>query len=252
MGFRTYIELSLSWMTFRRTGDSIVIIWAGVKFKTRGGNIACLANQITQETNDELLDVHAHTHTQTNTQTYMYTYLPTCLPTHLEVALDTYSPADSMPTQKPTELSRIKQKLELNIPSLWWVSIQPIWLISSRLNARWQTDWAIEGQAKNSTAHPYDRRAFNPLDPTAVWHSHLELAIYMFVVVNFDDLARASDFKIERRQVVFLCWMQDSNPECLWNRISSRLNARWQTDWGIEDQADSKRWWLALPITVVS
>ena len=86
--------------------------------------------------------------------------------------------------------------------------------IASRLNARWQTDWAIEDQAKNlnSTARPYDQRAFSPLDPTAVWHSHLALAIYMFVVVNFDALAQASDIRIERRQVVFLCWRQDSNP----------------------------------------
>ena len=50
----------------------------------------------------------------------------------------------------------------------------------------------------------------------------------MFVVVNFDVLAQASDFRIERRQVVFLG---------LWNRISSRLNAYWQTDWAIDDQA---------------
>ena len=37
--------------------------------------------------------------------------------------------------------------------------------IASRLNARWQTDWAIEDQAKNlnSTARPYDQRAFSPL-----------------------------------------------------------------------------------------
>ena len=47
--------------------------------------------------------------------------------------------------------------------------------IASRLNAHWHTDWAIEDQAKNlnSTARPYDQRAFSPLDPTAVWHSHL-------------------------------------------------------------------------------
>ena len=34
--------------------------------------------------------------------------------------------------------------------------------IGSRLNARWQTDWANEDQAKNlnSTARPYDQRAF--------------------------------------------------------------------------------------------
>ena len=108
--------------------------------------------------------------------------------------------------------------------------------IASRLNAHWQTDWAIEDQAKNlnSTARPYDQRTFSPLDPTAVWHSHLVLAIYMFVVVNFDALAQASDIRIERRQVVFLCWEQDSNPsgsqtpnrqqtECpLTNRLSYR------------------------------
>ena len=107
--------------------------------------------------------------------------------------------------------------------------------IASRLNARWQTDWAIEDQAKNlnSTARPYDQRAFSPLDPTAVWHSHLALATYMFVV-NFDALAHASDIRIWRRQVVFLCWRQDSNPsgsqtpnrqqtECpLTNRLSYR------------------------------
>ena len=107
--------------------------------------------------------------------------------------------------------------------------------IASRLNARWQTDWAIEDQAKNSnsTARPYDQRAFSPLDPTVSWLSHLALAIYIFVVVNFDALAQASDIQIERRQVVFLCRMQDLNPgsqtpnrqqtECsLTNRLSYR------------------------------
>ena len=93
----------------------------------------------------------------------------------------TESPADWMPTDKPTELSRIKL---LNL---------------------------------NSIAHPYHQRAFSPLDPTAIWLSHLALAIYMFVVVNVDALAQANDFQIERRQVVFLCWMQDLN-QGLWNR----------------------------------
>ena len=85
--------------------------------------------------------------------------------------------------------------------------------IASRLNARWQTDWAIEDQALNlnSTACPYDLRAFSPLDPTVSWNSHLALAIYIFDVVNFDALAQASDIQIKRRQVVFLCRMQDLN-----------------------------------------
>ena len=86
--------------------------------------------------------------------------------------------------------------------------------IASRLNARWQTDCAIEDQAKNlnSTARPYDQRAFSPLDPTVSWISHLCLAIFIFVVVNFEALAQASDIQIERRQIVFLCWMQYLNP----------------------------------------
>ena len=107
--------------------------------------------------------------------------------------------------------------------------------IGSRLNARWQTDWAIEDQAKNlnSTARPYDQWAFSPLDPTVSWLSHLALAIYISVVVNFEALAQASDIQIETRQVVFLCWMQDLNSgsqtpnwqqtECsLTNRLSYR------------------------------
>ena len=67
----------------------------------------------------------------------------------------------------------------------------------------------------------------------------LEYFIYklIFVVVNFDALAQASDFRIERRQVVFLCWRQDSNPEGLRHLFASRLNACWQTNWAIEDQA---------------
>ena len=114
---------------------------------------------------------------------------------------ETQSPADWMPVDKPTELSRLMLK---NL---------------------------------NSTARPYDQQAFSPPDPTAIWHSHLALVIYIFFVVNLDALAQASDFLIKRREVIFLCWMQDSNWEGLWNPIPSRLNASWQTDWAIEDQA---------------
>ena len=75
---------------------------------------------------------------------------------------DTNSPTDRMPTHKPTELSRIKLK------------------------------------TFNSTARPYDEWAFSPIDFTANWLLHLALMVYMFVV-NFDALAQASDFRIERR-----------------------------------------------------
>ena len=94
----------------------------------------------------------------------------------------------------------------------------------------------IKLKTLNSTAGPYYQRAFSPLDPIVSCLSHLALAIYIFVVVNFDALAQASDIQIERRQVVFLCRMQDWNPGPR-HQIASRLNARWQTDWAIEDQA---------------
>ena len=54
---------------------------------------------------------------------------------------------------------------------------------ASRLNARWQTDWAIEDQAKNlnSTARPYDPWAFSPLGPTVSWLSHMALHYYIYI-----------------------------------------------------------------------
>ena len=81
-------------------------------------------------------------------------------------------------------------------------------------------------------------------------HILVDFIISVFVVVNFDALAQASDFRIERRQVVFLCWEQDSNPGDLRHLFASRLNACWQTDWAIEDQAiklelDSPSLWSA-------
>ena len=63
----------------------------------------------------------------------------------------------------------------------------------------------------------------------------------------FDALAQASDIQIERRQVLFLCWMQDLNrgPR---QQIASRLNARWQTDWAVEDQAKT---WTRQPVPMI-
>ena len=86
---------------------------------------------------------------------------------------------------------------------------------------RWQTECPVTNRLSyrrsgwkdnlNSTARPYDQRAFSPLDPAASWLSHLALVIYLFVV-NFDALAQTSDIRLERGQVVFLCSTQDSNP----------------------------------------
>ena len=48
---------------------------------------------------------------------------------------------------------------------------------------------------------------------SSCWYIHHTHAYtYMYIVVNFDALAQASDILIERRHVVFLCGEQDSNP----------------------------------------
>ena len=122
-------------------------------------------------------------------------------------------------------------------------SNERVWVLFSKIHISSKTtltDWAIEDQAKitwtrqpvpmisehsaHSTPLPFGIR-------TWLWRYTCLLLISMLA------LTQASDFRIERRHVVFLCWMQGSNPEGLWNQISSRLNARWQTDWAIEDQA---------------
>ena len=132
--------------------------------------------------------------------------------------------------------------------------------IASSRNAYSQTQLDYEGSCKNLNSVvrgcPNDEWAFSPLDFTAGWRSHLALTIYMFVVVNFDALPQASDFRIERRQVVFFCWMHDSKLGSLRHQIVSRLNAHSQTDWVIEYQVkvelDSPSlWWATYVISFV-
>ena len=62
---------------------------------------------------------------------------------------NTKSPADWMPTHKPTKLSKIKKNLEL-------------------------------------IARPYDERAFSPLDFIGDWFVHLSLAIYMLGLIELN------------------------------------------------------------------
>ena len=180
--------------------------------------------------------IHPSTHTYIHAcmHAYIHTYIHTCIHTYIHTDRHTYLLLISMLWHRLAIFISKGDKLCCSAESRIWTR-DPRHQIASRLNARWQTDWAIEDQAKNlnSTARPYDQRAFSPLDPTVSWLSHLALAIYIFVVVNFDALAQASDIQIERRQVVFLCWKQDLNPgsqtpnrqqaECsLTNRLSYR------------------------------
>ena len=58
-------------------------------------------------------------------------------------------------------------------------------------------------------------------------------------VVNFNALAQANDFRVEKRRVVFLCWMQDSRLGNQRHQIASRLNVHLETDWAIKQNLNS-------------
>ena len=102
--------------------------------------------------------------------------------------------------------------------------------IPSRLNAHWQTDWAIEDQ-------PIKLELDSP-------------SLYTFVVANFDALTQASDIRIKRRQVVFLCWEQDSNPS------GSQTPYRQQTECPLTNRlsfwGSSYKTWTRQPIPMIS
>ena len=129
--------------------------------------------------------------------------------------------------------------------------------IASGLNDRWQTDWAIEDQAKNlnSTARPYDQQALSPPDPTAIWHSHLALAIYIHTYIHTCLLLLIS--MLWHRQAIFESKVEKLSSSAegrirtqgLKYLFTSRLNACWQTDWAIEDQAKP---WTRQPVPMIS
>ena len=145
---------------------------------------------------------------------------------------DTYSPADGMPADKPTELSRIKLKTWTRqaVPMISKHSAHLTPLSFGICTWLWRYTYLLL-----LISMLWHRQAIFQSKGDTYIHTYIHT--YIFVVVNFDALAQASDIRIQRRQVVFLCWRQDSNPEGLRHLFASRLNACWQTDWAIEDQA---------------
>ena len=114
--------------------------------------------------------------------------------------------------------------------------------IASRLNARWQTDWAIEDQAKKTwTRQPVPMISEHSahLTPLSVdFRTWLWRYTYLLLLISM----------LWHRQAIFkskgdkLCSSAESR---IWSwdprhQIASRLNASWQTDWAIEDQAKKK------------
>ena len=125
------------------------------------------------------IDTHMHTHTYTDAHTYIYiyTYIHTYIHLCLLVLILMNGQHGSDIESKGHVLSA-SAEYRIRTPGLWN-------RILSRLNARWQTDWAIEDQVKHLTsiARPYDERAFSHFDFTASWLSKLALSIYVFVVI---------------------------------------------------------------------
>ena len=113
---------------------------------------------------------------------------------------DTKSPADWMLADKPTELSRIKLKTRTR---------QPVPMISEH--------WAHLTPLSVDFRTWLWRYTYLLLLISMLWHRQ---AIFKS---KGDKLCSSAESRI---------WTRDPR-----HQITSRLNARWQTDWAIEDQA---------------
>ena len=108
--------------------------------------------------------------------------------------------------------------------------------IASRLNARWQTDWAIEDQTKNlkSTARPYDQRAVSPIYITykgaipillnIVTHCFSHPAKEIKTTINFDSYIFDKEKTKEKGKPFSTIPNLQTNcclKHCLWRRCYS-------------------------------
>ena len=122
--------------------------------------------------------------------------------------------------------------------------------IASRLNARWQTDWAVEDQAKTWTRQPVPMISEHSAHSTQLpigfrtWFWRYTCLLLLISMLwhrqaifksKWDKLSSFAECRI---------WTQG-----LRHKIASRLNARWQTDWAIEDQAKT---WTRQPVPLIS
>ena len=133
-------------------------------------------------------------------------------------------------------------------PVFFWsqyLKSNPTWFVQTwhSWNFIWSNNRCSLPQLVTETVRPTKKERKNT-------YIHTYIHTYMFVVVNFDALAQASDIRIERRQVIFLCWMQDSNPrsqtpirqqtECpLTNRLSYRGSSKNLNSTAYDQQAFS-------------
>ena len=152
--------------------------------------------------------------------TYIHTYINTYINTYIHTYMQTYKNTNMHACMNPSIHTYIHTYMFVVVNSDILAQASDI-----RIERR-QVVFLCWRQDSNPRSHL-------PTYLPTYLHTYIDTYIhtYIFVVVNFDALAQASDFWIERRQVVFLCWMQDSNPEGLWNPIFSRLNAQVQASY---------------------
>ena len=123
-------------------------------------------------------------------------------------------------------------------------------LFASRLNACWQTDWAIEDQDKTWTRQPVPRISKHSAHSTSLpvgFRTSLWRYTYLLSLISM----------LWHRQAIFELKGDklSSSAECrirtqgLRHLFASRLNACWQTDWAIEDQAKT---WTRQPVPMIS
>ena len=123
-------------------------------------------------------------------------------------------------------------------------------LFASRLNACWQTDWAIEDQAKIWTRQTVPMISKHSAHSTSLpvgFRTWLWRYTCLLLLISM----------LWHRQAIFESKGDklSSSAECrIWTQglrhlFASRLNACWQTDWAIEDQA---KIWTRQPVPMLS
>ena len=190
------------------------------------------------------ISIYIHIYTHTHTHIYIYIYI------YIYMYIHTYLLLISMLWHRQAIFKSKGDKLCSSAEGRIWTR-GPRHLIASRLNARWQTDWAIEDQAnKTWTRQPVPMISEHSahLAPLSVdFRTWLWRYTYLLLLISM----------LWHRQAIFkskgdkLCSSAEGR---IWTRgpkhlIASRLNARWQTDWAIEDQANKT--WTRQPVPMI-
>ena len=112
--------------------------------------------------------------------------------------------------------------------------------IASRLNAHWQTDWAIEDLAKkNWTWQPVpmisEHSAHSTPQPFGIRTWLLRYTCLLLLISMLWHRQAIFESKGDKLSSSAECRIRTH--QGLRHQIACRLNAHWQTDWAIEDQA---------------